>query len=57
MIFDNSKVRRFGRGAVGATTFEQGAREIVAWHDEDPARRTVDARLNGVMDALVQRFL
>jgi nucleoside-diphosphate-sugar epimerase len=56
MIFDNSKVRRFGRRAGGATPFEQGAREIVAWHDEDPARRTVDARLNGVMDALVQRF-
>jgi nucleoside-diphosphate-sugar epimerase len=56
MIFDNSKVRRLGRRAAGATTFVQGAREIVAWHDEDPARRTVDARLNAVMDVLVQRF-
>ncbi len=36
--------------------FEQGAREIVAWHDADPARRTVDARMDAVMDDLVARF-
>ncbi len=36
--------------------FEQGAREIVAWHDEDPARRAVDPHHDGLMDALVQRW-
>jgi hypothetical protein len=34
--------------------FEQGAREIVAWHDADPTRRQVDAELDAVMDKLVE---
>ena len=36
--------------------FEQGAREIVAWHDEDPARQRVDARLDAVMDKLIDAY-
>lgn len=56
MVFDNSKVRSVAPGFVPRTTFEQGAREIVAWHDADPARRQVDARMDAVMDDLVERF-
>jgi nucleoside-diphosphate-sugar epimerase len=56
MVFDNSKVRSLGGGVTGSTPFELGAREIVDWHDEDPARREVDARLDAVMDDLVERF-
>jgi nucleoside-diphosphate-sugar epimerase len=56
MVFDNSKVR----GVVGwrgpDTPFEQGAREIVDWHDEDPDRRRVDAALDATMDSLIERF-
>jgi hypothetical protein len=36
--------------------FEQGAREIVKWYDADPTRQRVDARLDAVMDRLVERF-
>ena len=32
--------------------FEQGAREIVEWHDADASRQQVSARLDAVMDAL-----
>ena len=56
MVFDNSKVRRFSRDAVVSTPFEEGAREIVAWHDADPGRRVVDTRLDAVMSQLVERF-
>jgi len=56
MVFDNSKVRSVNGGVVATTRFEQGAREIVAWFDEDPARRSVDAHLDAVMDRLVERF-
>jgi len=56
MVFDNTKLRRFVPGFVATTPFEAGAREIVAWHDADPARRQVDARLDGVMDALVNLY-
>jgi len=36
--------------------FEQGAREIVAWHDEDPARQRIDAGLDALTDKLAQAF-
>jgi nucleoside-diphosphate-sugar epimerase len=54
MVFDNSKLRSVVPEYVATIPFEQGAREIVAWHDEDPSRQMVDARLDAVMDALVQ---
>jgi nucleoside-diphosphate-sugar epimerase len=57
MVFDNTKLRTVVPGYVATIPFEQGAREIVAWHDEDPARRQVDARLDSVMDRLAQAFM
>ncbi|WP_298455764.1 SDR family oxidoreductase [uncultured Cellulomonas sp.] len=54
--FDTSKLRSVVPDFVATIPFEQGAREIVAWHDEDPARRTVDAGIDRLMDDLVERF-
>ncbi len=56
MVFDTTKLRRLVPGFATTVRFEQGAREIVAWHDADPARRRVDARLDALMDDLVARF-
>jgi nucleoside-diphosphate-sugar epimerase len=56
MVFDNSKLRSIVPGFRATIPFEQGAREIVEWHDADPARRTVDSHLDGVMDRLVAQF-
>jgi len=36
--------------------FERGAREIVAWYDEDPARQQVDTRLDAVLDKLAAAY-
>jgi nucleoside-diphosphate-sugar epimerase len=55
MIFDNAKLRSVVPDYRATIPFEQGAREIVAWHDADVSRRQVDARLDAVMDALVER--
>jgi nucleoside-diphosphate-sugar epimerase len=55
-VFDNSKLRRVVPDFVATIPFEQGAREIVAWHDEDPARKRVDARLDALMDRLVETY-
>lgn len=55
MVFDNATLRRVVPDFVATVPFEQGAREIVAWHDEDPARRTVDSGLDAVMDRLVEQ--
>lgn len=56
MVFDNSKLRAVVPDFRATIPFEQGAREIVAWHDGDPARRRVDARFDSLMDDLVERF-
>ena len=56
MVFDNTKVRSLVPEYRATIPFEQGAREIVEWYDADPARHTVDARTDGLMDTLVERF-
>jgi hypothetical protein len=56
MVFDNSKLRSIVPGYQAVIPFEQGAREIVAWHDEDPSRQQVDARLDEVMDKLISTY-
>ncbi|MFI6265317.1 SDR family oxidoreductase [Micromonospora sp. NPDC051006] len=56
MVFDNSKLRSVVPDFVATIPFAQGAREIVAWHDEDPSRQQTDARLDAVMDQLVERY-
>ena len=55
MIFDNAKVRALVPDYVATIPFAQGAREMVAWHDEDPARRQVDERVDALIDQLVAR--
>jgi nucleoside-diphosphate-sugar epimerase len=52
-IFDNSKLRSVVPGYVATIPFEAGAREIVAWHDEDPTRQRVDTAINDAMDTLI----
>ncbi|MGQ7297501.1 SDR family oxidoreductase [Quadrisphaera sp. KR29] len=56
MVFDNSKVKSLAPGWRAVVPFERGAEEIVAWHDEDASRRTVDERWDAVVDGLVERF-
>lgn len=55
-VFDNTKVRSVVPDFVATIPFEQGAREIVDWHDEDPSRKAVDPHHDGLMDQLVERF-
>jgi nucleoside-diphosphate-sugar epimerase len=55
MIFDNAKVKRLVPDYVAKIPFSQGAREIMAWHDADPARQQVDDAVNATMDDLVAR--
>jgi nucleoside-diphosphate-sugar epimerase len=53
MIFDNSKLRTVVPAYQPVIPFEQGAREIVAWHDEDPSRQQIDPRIDAAMDELL----
>jgi nucleoside-diphosphate-sugar epimerase len=56
MVFDNSKLRGVVPGYRAVIPFEQGAREIVAWHDADPSRQQVDPRFDAVMDKLAATY-
>ena len=51
-----TQAARRGAGLRGAIPFEQGAREIVAWYDADPARQVVDERLDAALDKLVETW-
>lgn len=53
MIFDNGKVRSLVPDYRAVVPFVAGAREIVEWHDADPARRTIDASLDAAFDRLL----
>ena len=53
MVFDNVKLRRLVPGFAPRYPFAAGAREIIAYHDADPARRRVDADLDAAFDRLL----
>ena len=55
-VFDNSKLRQVVPDYVATIPFETGAREIIAWYDEDPARRRVDDTINEAMNTLITRY-
>ena len=56
MVFDTTKLRSLVPDFTTTVRFEEGAREIVAWHDADAARRVMDPRFDGAMDRLVERY-
>ncbi len=53
MVFDNSKIKRFVPGFAATIPYSWGAREVLAWHDADPARRQVDETVDHLIDTLI----
>jgi nucleoside-diphosphate-sugar epimerase len=56
MIFDNSKIKRLVPDFVATIPFWQGAQEIMAWYDADPARQTIDPAFDQLLDDLIARY-
>ncbi len=56
MVFDNAKLRSVVPGYRAVIPFEQGAREAVAWHDEDGSRQRIDAGVDALSDKLAQAW-
>jgi nucleoside-diphosphate-sugar epimerase len=56
MVFDNSKLRSVVPGYRAVIPFEQGAREIAAWYDGDPARQVTDQKIDTLMDKLAAAY-
>lgn len=53
MVFDNSKIRRLVPDYAATVPFSRGAEQILAFYDAHPERRTVDARLDALLDRLI----
>jgi len=54
MIFDNTKIKKFVPEFDPLIPFEQGAREIITWYDEDPRRQVVEPFIDDLQDRLVE---
>jgi len=57
MIFDNSKIKRIVPGFKAEIPFSKGVKEIIAWHDEDPTRQTVDAVFEETIEKILENYL
>ena len=56
-VFDNRLVKRLVPDFRAEIPWAEGAAEVVAWFDADPARRAVDAEVDRLTDRLVAPFL
>lgn len=52
-VFDNSKVKALVPDFVATIPFATGARDIVDWHDAQPAHAVADPELDALLDRLV----
>lgn len=53
MLFDTAKLQRLVPGFAPRISFSEGAREIIAFHEEDTARQNIDAQLDAAFDRLL----
>lgn len=56
IIFDNSKIKRLVPDFAATIPFSQGAEEILAWYDADPARQSVDQELDALIDRIIAAY-
>ncbi|MCA9953591.1 MAG: NAD-dependent epimerase/dehydratase family protein [Anaerolineales bacterium] len=56
VIFDNSKIKRLVPDFVATIPFWQGAQEIIAWYDADPARQVIEPAFDKLLDELIARY-
>jgi len=56
MLFDNTKIKRLVPAFAATTPFSLGAREIIAWHDAEAARRAVDEKFNQLSDRILAGY-
>jgi nucleoside-diphosphate-sugar epimerase len=56
VIFDNTKIKRLVPDFAATIPFSQGAREMVAWFDADPARQVVDEGVNQLTERILAAY-
>ncbi|HEY3962839.1 MAG TPA: SDR family oxidoreductase [Gaiellaceae bacterium] len=53
LVFDNAKLKRFLPGFEATVSFANGIERSLAWFDADPARRTIDAERDALLDRII----
>jgi nucleoside-diphosphate-sugar epimerase len=53
VIFDNSKIKHLVPDFAATIPFSQGAEEVMAWFDADPARQVVEPETNDLLDRII----
>jgi nucleoside-diphosphate-sugar epimerase len=56
VVFDNSKIKRYVPEFTCTVPWSEGVRRALAWHEADPARRSIDADLNKIWDTLIAAY-
>jgi len=56
VIFDNTKIKRLVPDFAATIPFSQGAEEIVAWFNADPARQVVDRQVSRLIDNIIAAY-
>jgi nucleoside-diphosphate-sugar epimerase len=56
MIFDNQKIKRLVPGFTCTIPFWRGAREIIAWYDQDPARQVIDTGFDQILTKILDAY-
>lgn len=56
MVFDNTKIRRVVPDFACTIPYAQGAREVVAWYDADPARQVIDEKHDTLQDQILAAY-
>ena len=56
-VFDNSKIKRFVPDFEAVVPLEEGVKRSLEWFDADPARKTVDAERDALIDRIVDTYL
>jgi nucleoside-diphosphate-sugar epimerase len=56
VIFDNRKIKRISPDFAGTIPFIQGAEQLLAWFDADPARQVVDEEMDRTIEAILAAY-
>jgi len=55
-IFDNSKIKQVVPDFAATIPFSTGAREIIAWHQANPAGRKIDPAFDELCDRMIENY-
>ena len=55
-VFDNSKIKRAVPDFQCEVLWAEGVRRAIAWHEADPARQTIDEKMNQTWDTIIAAY-